>query len=139
MPDPRRVGGRGQSPATSGTFAVGTGAQKLITKTVTYPVTSDDNSITIAAFTGVTERGATISFPAQTISSLASGARFAVLWNTGTSTYSAVAAPATTQMANPAYVFLGWTSTSTSGVFAGADTPPGGWGGSSSYFGLAIP
>lgn len=106
--------------------AINGGAATLVSKSVAFPLTSDDDSITVAAFTGVTDDGRTISFPSGVISGLDAGALYAVFWN-GTA-YIAVASPATTQFANPALIYIGGQSTSDGGTFDPPPDPPPGWG-----------
>jgi len=129
--------GDGRFSDWSDTAAVGTtqtrGAHTLLTRSVAYPVISDDDSIAVEAFEGVLDTGGVIEFPETTLSSLSSGTRYGVFWHIVNEAYSAVASPAATEMASPAYVFLGWTSTSTGGSYPADPTPPGGWGGEGSY------
>lgn len=106
-----------------------TGARRLLSMDPLYPITSDDDSITIVSFSGVTEAGDVIAFPSDTsLTSLASGTKFGLFWDG--SAYSVSAYPAETEMADSSLVFIGWVSTSTVGTFPTPDTPPEGWGGS---------
>jgi hypothetical protein len=107
--------------------AINGGAARLVSQTVAFPITSDDTSISIAAFSGVTDDARSISFPSGSITSLASGTFFAVFYD-GTS-YSAVATPATSQLADPSLIFLAIQETSTGGSFSTPPTPPPGYGG----------
>lgn len=121
-------------PVTVGSLAVpgtATGAHTIKTRTVLYPVTSGDTSITIAAFSGVLDDATTVSFPAGSITGLSSGLTYGVFYSLVTSTYSAQPHPALTSMANRDLVFIEWPTTSTAGVFPASPTPPGGWGGGS--------
>ena len=109
--------------------ATPTGARRLLSMSPIYPISSDDSSITITAFSGVTEAGDTISFPADTsLTSLSSGTKYGLFWDGAA--YFVSVYPAETDMADPANVFIGWVSTSTLGTFPTPDTPPDGWGGS---------
>ncbi|WP_260581207.1 phage tail protein [Sphingopyxis sp. PET50] len=109
------------------------GARRLVSQSVVYPITSDDDSITISAFVGVINDGRSISFPSDSVTGLANGTEYALLWHIADEEYSAVEYPAETEMADASFVFLGWVSTSTSGTFPTPDPPPGGWGGGGSY------
>lgn len=113
-------------PVTAGNLATASAARTLVTKTDNYPLSSNDTSITVAAFSGVTNNGLTIAFPAATISSLASGGDYVVLWDIADEVYIAVAYPALTQMASPDYVYIGRQQTSTGGVFDDPEPPPPG-------------
>lgn len=112
-------------PATAGAW--GSGVRKVVTRSVNYPVSSDDDSISIAAFDGVLDNGVAISFPADTLSGLAAGTNYAVLWNLSTEAYAAVEAPASTEMASPEFAFLGWQLTSDEGEFPASEPPPPGF------------
>ncbi|MGB3846034.1 MAG: hypothetical protein WA940_09210 [Sphingopyxis sp.] len=105
------------------------GALKLLSQTVPYPVTSDDSSISIVAFNGTLTDGRPLSFPADTITGLASGVKYGVFWSLAANDYVATASPSDAEMASREYVFLGWMATSASGSFPPPDPPPPGWGG----------
>jgi hypothetical protein len=111
--------------------AINGGASKLLSRTVAYPVTSDDTSITIAAFDGVTMDGRAISFPAATISSLTSDVVYGLFYDGWA--WAAVPSPATASFENPDLVFLQWQATSVGGVYTPPDPAPGGYGGDSPY------
>lgn len=103
------------------------GVRRVISRSVAYPLTSDDDSIFIAAFDAVLSDGSSISFSAASINSLTSDTTFDVFWNPATPGYEVHASPALTQMANPALVYLGAQRTSVGGTFTPpADPPPGG-------------
>ncbi len=109
------------------TGASGGSARRIVSRSVAYPLTSDDDSIFIAAFDAVLSDGSAVSFAAASINALASDTSFAVFWNPVTPGYEAYASPALTQMANPALVFLGAQRTSSGGTYTPpADPPPGG-------------
>jgi len=111
-------------PVTAGSF--GSGVHRLVTKTVNYPLSSDDDSISVAAFDGVLDNGTTISFPADTLPGLDSGTTYAVLWEIAGGDYLAVEEPASAELASPDYVFIGWQLTSTGGVYDDPEpAPPG--------------
>lgn len=109
------------------TGAGGGGVRRVISRSVAYPLTSDDDSIFIAAFDAVLSDGSAISFGTASINSLASDTTFDVFWNPATPGYEVHASPALTQMANPALVYLGAQRTSVGGTFTPpTDPPPGG-------------
>lgn len=105
------------------------GAHTLRSITPAYPVSADDTSIDIATFGGVLDDGRAMAFPADSITSLTSGVRYAVLWNLLTSDYVVSADPAATEMASSDYVFIAWALTSTGGTYTPPETPGDGWGG----------
>lgn len=103
------------------------GVHLLVNRSVNYPLSSDDTSITIAAFTANLDNGLPVSFPSDTITGLTSGGDFGVFYDLAAGTYSAVVWPAATQMADPAYAYIGRQATSTSGTFSSPDSPPPGY------------
>lgn len=105
------------------------GAFLIISRSVDFPVTSDDDQIDIAAFTGVLDDGRTIAFPSGSVTGLSSGAVYAVLRSQSAGTYTAIASPASAAMANRDYIFLGWQATLSGGVPPTSPTPPPGYGG----------
>lgn len=98
-----------------------------------WPFTSDDTSITISAYDGVMDDGRTVAFPADTLTSLASGTNFGVFYNLDTQEWSVVAYPALTERADSSLVFGGWQATSSGGTYAPSAPPPGGSGGGGDY------
>lgn len=110
------------------------GAARLVSQTVAYPLTSDDSSITIAAFSGTTADGRSVSFPADSVTSLSSGSYYAVFYD-GTD-YEAALSPATTQFADPSLILIGVQQTSSGGAYTPPPTPPDGYGGGS---GVEVP
>jgi hypothetical protein len=107
--------------------AFNSAAATLISMSIAFPLTSDDDQVNVAAFTGVTNDGRTIAFPAGVVSGLLASTFYGVFYDG--SAYSAVATPATAQFANPALVFLGWQATSSGGTFPAYTPPPNGYGG----------
>jgi hypothetical protein len=107
-------------------------AHSLLTQTVAYPVTSDDDSIIIAAFRGTVDDGRIIDFPAGQIDGLASGTNWVVLWSP-TGGYKAVASPAVDALASSDNIYIATYSTSSAGVYPGQETPPGGYVGGGGY------
>jgi hypothetical protein len=103
----------------------------LVSQSIEYPFTSDASSITIAsAFTGVVEgSGATVSFPAASLTGLANSTQYGVFWKADAG-YEVEAYPATTHMTTGSWIFVGWQATSDgSGGFPSSPPPPPGWGG----------
>lgn len=129
---PRRVLG----PVTTGAISAGgTGVRRILSRSVQFPLSSNDNSISITAFTGVIDDGSTVSFPAVTIGGRASGVNYAVFYNPVAGIYFAIVSPALAQFADPALIYLGLQATSSGGSYTPPPTPPGGGAGD----GTAIP
>lgn len=105
------------------------GVHKLVALTQLYPVTSDDDSISIAAFDGTLDDGREISFPADSITGVSSGVKFGVFWHLIDEEYIATVEPSSDEISSNAYVFIGWTATSTSGTYPDPDPRPPSWGG----------
>lgn len=106
------------------------GVRKLVSQTILYPVTTDDDSIEIAAFDGVIDDGRSISFPADTsLIGLASGTKYGVFWDIANDVYVASVEPSDDEMVSNQYVFIGWAATLTAGVPPDPDPRPPGWGG----------
>lgn len=105
------------------------GAWKVLSRDVTWPFTPGDGSITIAAHTGVIEDGRTITFPADTITDLTESVAYGLFWDLVAEDYVAELHPALAGSANRAFVFLGWSTTSSGGTFPPGEPPPPGWGG----------
>lgn len=106
---------------------INSGIRRIVSRSVAYPVSSDDTNIYIAAFTGILDDGRSISFAAHTIASLSNDTVYQVLYNLTTSTYSAVVSPATSYMSDPNYVAVWVQTTSVGGVFTPPPDPPDGF------------
>lgn len=104
-------------------------AKTLRSASVAYPLTSDDKSITVEAFTAIGPAGEVVSFSAYVISGLDELTRYGVFWRSDAG-YVVEVYPAPNNMAGGSYYFIGWMSTSDAGgEFPSNPTPPGGWGG----------
>lgn len=122
-----------KTPEENDAVAVSTGTQaakRLLTQTVSYPLTSDDDSVTIVAFDAVVSDGRLLSFAADTITGLASALTYAVFWDESAALYAMTAAPATDLFADPDNIFIGWITTSAGGTYPDPEDPPPGSGGS---------
>lgn len=106
-----------------------TAAKRLVAKSVDFPFTGNDDSITISAFTGVLEDNTIVFFPSATVTSLLGGTRFAVFYDQSALAYLAVETPAEAEMADSDNVFIGYQYTSSGGVYPIAPTAPPGYGG----------
>jgi hypothetical protein len=109
------------------------GVRTILSRTVAFPLSSDDDSISIAAFDAVLSDGSSVSFGSDTIGSLLSDTSYGVFWNPATPGYEAHVSPSLTQMANPALVLIGTQSTSSGGTFTPPPTPPDGGGGDGTH------
>lgn len=116
-------------PATTGSLSAGRAARRFETRTVLYPLSSDDTSIAVVAFDGVLNDGSEVSMPADTITGLTAGTSYGVFYDPATSTYSAVVSPAIDAMKNSSLIFVGGFSTSDGGTYTPPDDPPPGSGG----------
>jgi hypothetical protein len=114
-------------PVTTSSAAP-SGVRRVISRSVAFPLTSDDDSIFIAAFDAVLSDGSSISFGAATINSLLSDTSYGVFWNPATPGYEVHVSPALPQMANAALVYLGAQRTSLGGTFTPPPSPPDGGG-----------
>lgn len=105
-------------------------AFRIVSQSVPYPVTSDADSVSIAAFSAVIDDGRTIAFPSGTIEGLASGTEYVVLWSLSAQAYSAMPSPASVTLASPDYVLVRYVTTqNVDGTYPGTPTAPGGDGG----------
>lgn len=105
------------------------GVHKLVSQTVLYPVTTDDDSISIAAFDGILDDGRAISFPADSVTGLANLTKYGVFWDIAGADYVVTVEPSADEMSSNEYVFIGWAATSDAGTYPDPDEPPPGWGG----------
>lgn len=87
-----------------------TGARNLTTP-ADPPITATSDEISITAFTGLLDNSLIVEFPADTIGSLTSETFYAVLWDIAAETYSAVAYPATAELADTGLALLTWITT----------------------------
>lgn len=105
-------------------------AYRIVSQSVSYPVTSDADSITITAFTAVLDDGRSFDFPASAVDGLTSASSYVLLWRFSTSTYVAVPSPGLTEVASPDYAIIRYVMTANAdGTYPGTETPPGGDGG----------
>lgn len=121
---------RVQAASDAATIEAGanlSGAHRLSGQDQLYPITSDETTITIEAFTGVVDDGRIIDFPATVITGLTGLTTYGVFYRAATNDYIAVESPALDEMASPDNIFLPWQSTLDSGGAApvGAPPPPG--------------
>lgn len=110
------------------TLTASGGVRTVLSRTVAFPLSSDDNSISIAAFDAVISDGSAISFAAATLGSLASDTAYGVFWDPGMPGYQAEISPALAEMANPDLIFIGSQRTSSGGTYTPPPTPPPGGG-----------
>lgn len=106
-------------------------ARQLRTRTVAYPLASTDTAITIAAFSGVTDDGRSIAFPADSLTGLSADTTYLVFWDLVVEDYLAVVSPASAQMADSTLLFIdAWrTALSGGGSYTPPVDPPDGYGG----------
>lgn len=126
--------GYGLTPATA-TWASDilstsrSGARRPIGRSIPYPTSATDTTISILAFDAYMDTGETISLPADTITGLTASTSYGVFWKDGVG-YEAEVSPATAHMTTGGWLFVGWQATEDgSGVFPTGDPRPGGWGG----------
>ncbi len=116
-------------PVTAGDLVIGaTTAQGFKTMSA-WPLTSDDSHVYVAAFTGLTERGVSMSVGAHIFSGLSASTQYGVFVDEAGTTFTIAAAPASSQFLDPALVFVGWQTTSSGGSWGGGGYPPGYGGG----------
>ncbi len=109
------------------------GAHVLIRQSLPYPVTSDADSVLVAAFDGVIDDGSQISFPAADLSGKTAGVAYVLYWRLSASAYVVVLDPGLAEAADSDLVFLGnITTANADGTYPETPTPPGGWGGNGS-------
>lgn len=108
-------------------------AYQIVSRTVDYPVTSDDDSVMVAAFNGVLDDGRSVTFPAATLPATA-GTKYGVFYSLAAGGYILAADPALAERASAANAFLGWIATSDAGEYPAPAPPPPGWGGEGGYY-----
>lgn len=99
---------------------------------VAYPVTSDDDSVTIAAFTAALSDGTTnFAFPAATITGLTAATAYLVIFDRSANAYAVLTQPATgAEVVDPDNVIVRSIVTANAdGTYPPEETPPGGDGG----------
>ena len=102
----------------------------IVSQSVLYPVNSDSDGVDIVPFSAVIDDGRTVNFPAGSISGLASGTEYVLLWSLSTSSYSAAVSPALDALASSDNVRIRYVTTSNvDGTYPGTPTAPGGDGG----------
>lgn len=105
-------------------------ARKPIARSVPYPTSATDDTITIVAFDATMADGSVVSIPAGSVPGLVELTTYGVFWKEGVG-FEAEVQPATNHMTSGSWVFIGWQSTSDAGGdYPANPTPPGGWGGS---------
>lgn len=106
-------------------------AKTLRSPSVAYPLSSDHESITVAAFSAFGPAGEEVEFPAEVIGGLDELTRYGVFYRPSTG-YAVEVYPAPINMATGSWYFIGWQSTSDAlGEYPGNPAPPPGWGGDS--------
>jgi hypothetical protein len=128
----------GEAPALESADPIGDaipgGATQIIqaSASVAYPVTSDDDSVTIAAFTAALSDGTTnFAFPAATITGLTAATAYLVIFDRSANAYVALTQPATgAEVVDPDNVIVRSIVTANAdGTYPPEETPPGGDGG----------
>lgn len=110
-------------------------ALHIRSRSTAYPLGSTVDTISVSEFTATLINGDIIVLPAGSISSLAASTRYAVLYHIEDEVYSAAPHPASSELADDSYVFLGWQGTEDgSGNFPSNPPAPGGWGGDGGYY-----
>lgn len=100
-----------------------------------WPITSDDDSITITAFDGTLDDGRVVSFPADaTNTGLTSNTKFGIFYHLIDLEYVLSVAPSNAERTNSDFAFIGWHSTSSGGVWPVGPTLPGGYGGEGGFY-----
>lgn len=115
-------------PVTAGDIIiVSPGARIPISRSVTYPISTDDDSVSVAAHIAVFEDGSSQPIPAADLPA-APGGEYGVFYRPDAG-FEIEAAPATAHMTLGRWTFVGWGRTSVGGTYTPADPPPPGWGG----------
>ncbi len=104
-------------------------ALRPISRTVDFPTSATDTTVSIVAHTAVLPNGDVISLPAATVTGATALTTYAVFWRADAG-YVISASPATSHFSTGSWVFVGWQATSDAvGEYPAGDSPPGGWGG----------
>ncbi|MNQ28498.1 hypothetical protein D3C85_417910 [compost metagenome] len=105
-------------------------ARKPIARSVPYPTSATEDTITIVTFTATMPNGDVVVIPAGTVPGLTALTNYGVFWKEGAG-FEVEVYPATSHMTAGSWIFIGWQATSDAGgAFPSNPTPPGGWGGS---------
>lgn len=105
------------------------GAYRWVRRDPEFPVTSDADSVIVAAFTAVLDDGRSLSFPSAEIAATAS-TEYTLFWRFSTSAYVLVAASSTAELLSSDYFWVGDIATLNDlGEAPPAPTPPPGGGG----------
>lgn len=111
-------------------FGASRAAHQIVSQTVTYPVASDQTSVTVTAFDAVLDDGTETSFPAATVGGLTAATDYVLLWSLSGEAYSATAMPALADLASSDNVIIQYVTTQDEdGTYPSSPTPPGGYGG----------
>ena len=104
-------------------------ARKPIARSVTYPTSATDDTITVVAFNATMADGSVVSIPAGSITGLVELTTYGVFWKEGVG-FEAEVQPATSHMTSGSWIFIWWQATSDAlGEYPSTPTPPGGSGG----------
>ncbi|MGH6979369.1 MAG: hypothetical protein ACRED4_08790, partial [Brevundimonas sp.] len=104
-------------------------ARKPIARSIPYPTSATENTITITTFSATMADGSVVTIPNGTVSSLAALTTYGVFWKDGVG-FEAEVQPSTSHMTTGSWIFIGWQATSGGmGSYPSNPTPPGGWGG----------
>lgn len=119
--------------------ATANAALRIIAASTEYPATSDDDSITITAFTATLSDGrANVNLPGGSVTGLSASTAYMLLYDQSAAAYIAPKAPALTETGDADNIFIGRVAT-LNGMGEAPDqpSPPPGWGGY--YSGNPIP
>lgn len=112
-----------------GDFAETEPARRLLNRTVAFPLSSDDTSITIETFGATVPDGTFVTIPAGSIPDLDPLTTYAVFWKESAG-FEAIETPATSHFSTGSWIFLDWQSTSDAGgAYPAPPEAPGGSGG----------
>lgn len=105
------------------------GSYRFLSSDPAYRLNSDDESVSVVAFTGVLDDGRELAFPAFSFAALASTA-YRVFWDLQLSTYQLVSGSSTSLLQSDRYVWIGDIRTlNAAGEAPPTTTPPPGGGG----------